>query len=110
MYFNPIANCQGRSKREPVRRSNREPVARNEGVFRGRRGAGAWRRRSSSPEARVEGQSGAFAAALFEAVGVGVHLQDVDMMGDAIEQGAGEPLGSEDLGPLVERQIAGNQG
>jgi len=53
--------------------------------------------------------SDAFAAALLEAVGVGVHLQDVDVVGDAIEQCAGEPFGAEDLGPLVEWQVAGDQ-
>ena len=53
--------------------------------------------------------SGSFAAALLEAVGVGVHLQDVDVVGDAVEQCAGEPLGAEDLGPLVEGQVAGDQ-
>jgi hypothetical protein len=33
--------CQGRSKREPLGRSKREPVEGLDGVFRGRRGAGA---------------------------------------------------------------------
>jgi hypothetical protein len=32
-----------------------------------------------------------FAAALLEPVTVAVHLQDVDVMGDAVEQSAGEP-------------------
>ena len=31
------------------------------------------------------------------------------MVGDAVEQGAGEPLGAEDLGPFVEGQVAGDQ-
>ena len=52
------------------------------------------------------GLSGAFAAALLEEVGVGVHLQDVDVVSDAVEEGAGEPLGAEYLGPLIEGQIA----
>ena len=51
------------------------------------------------------GVSGPFAAALLEAVAVGVHLQDVNVVGDAVEQRAGEPFGAEDLSPLVERQI-----
>jgi hypothetical protein len=42
---------------------------------------------------------------LLEAVGVGVHLQDVNVVGDAVQQCAGEPLGAEDLGPLVEGQV-----
>jgi len=54
-------------------------------------------------------RSGLLSAALFEAVAVGVHLQDVDVVGDAVEQGAGEPLGAEDLGPFVERQVAGDE-
>jgi hypothetical protein len=38
-----------------------------------------------------------------------VHLQDMDMMGEAIEQRAREPLRSEDRGPFVEWQVAGHQ-
>jgi hypothetical protein len=48
--------------------------------------------------------SGSFAAALLEAVGVGVHLQDVDVVGDAVQQSTGESLGAEDLGPFIEGQ------
>jgi hypothetical protein len=36
----------------------------------------------------------AFTAALLEAVTVAVHLQDVKVMGEPIEQGAGEPRDS----------------
>ena len=32
------------------------------------------------------------------------------MMGQAVEQGAGQPLGSKHAGPFVERQIAGHEG
>ena len=53
--------------------------------------------------------AGPFAAALFEAVAVAVHLQDVDMMGEPVEQSAGQAFGAEDLGPLLKRQIAGDQ-
>jgi hypothetical protein len=49
-------------------------------------------------------------AVVFETVAVAVHLEDVDVVGEPIQQGAGEPFGGEDLGPLVEGQIAGNQG
>jgi hypothetical protein len=38
-----------------------------------------------------------------------VHLQDMDMMGEAIEQRAREPLRSEDRGPFIEWQVAGHQ-
>jgi len=63
--------------------------------------------RDPSPPRRVlAGHSGSFAAALYEAVGVGVHFQNVDVVGDAVQQRAGEPLRAEDLGPLVEGQVA----
>src|SRR3954469_356233 len=48
--------------------------------------------------------------ALFEAIAVAVHFQDVDVVGQSIEQRAGQPLGDEHAGPLVERQIAGDDG
>ena len=44
-----------------------------------------------------------------EAITVAVHLQDVDLVGEPVQQGAGEPLGAEDLGPFVEGQVAGDQ-
>ena len=52
---------------------------------------------------------GLFAAALLQPVRVGVHLQDVDVMGKPVQQGAGEPFGAEDIGPFVEGQVAGDQ-
>src|SRR5438132_13607391 len=48
--------------------------------------------------------------ALFEAIAVAVHFEDVDVVGQPIEQRAGQPLGPEHAGPLVERQIAGDEG
>jgi hypothetical protein len=42
---------------------------------------------------------------LSEAVTVAIHLEDVDVLGKPVEQSTGEPLGAEDLGPLVEWQI-----
>ncbi len=36
---------------------------------------------------------------------VAVHLEDMDVMGEAVEQSAGQPLGSEDLGPFLKRQV-----
>ena len=30
------------------------------------------------------------------------------MVGEPVQQGAGEPLGAEDRGPFVERQVAGH--
>ena len=46
---------------------------------------------------------------LLQTVALAVHLQDVDMMGEAIEEGAGQPLGAEDLRPLVEGQVLGTE-
>ena len=54
--------------------------------------------------------AGLSGAALGETIAVAVHLEDVDVVGDAIEQRAGQTLGSQGFGPFVERQIAGDQG
>ena len=43
--------------------------------------------------------------AVLEAVAVPVHLQDIDMVSETIEESSGEPLGSKHLGPLVEGQV-----
>ena len=40
---------------------------------------------------------------LLEPVGVAVHLQDVDVVGQAVEQCTGQSLGGEDAGPFLER-------
>ena len=48
------------------------------------------------------GRRGQFAAAVFEAEAVPVHLQDMDMMSKPVQQCAGEPFGAEDFGPLLE--------
>lgn len=48
--------------------------------------------------------------ALLEAEALAVHLEDVNVMGEAVEQRAGQALGAEDAGPLVEGQIAGDDG
>jgi hypothetical protein len=44
----------------------------------------------------------AFMLALLEAIAVAVHLQDVNVVREPVEQGSGEPLGAKDLGPLLE--------
>ena len=41
--------------------------------------------------------------AVAEAVTVAVHLQDVDVVGELVQERAGEALRAEDLGPLIER-------
>ena len=48
--------------------------------------------------------------ALFEPVAVAVHLEDVDVVGEPVEQGTGKALGGEDAGPLVERQVRCDDG
>lgn len=48
------------------------------------------------------------ASALLESVAVAVHLENVGMMGKAIEQSAGESFRAEDLGPLLEGQVRGH--
>jgi len=45
-----------------------------------------------------------------EAVAVAVHLEDVDVVGELVENGAGQAFGTEHAGPLVERQVAGDDG
>jgi hypothetical protein len=46
--------------------------------------------------------------ALPETIAVTVHLEDVDVMGEAVEERTGQAFGAEHAGPLVERQIAGD--
>src|SRR5271169_4868014 len=55
------------------------------------------------------GTAGA-ALALIEPVAFAVHLQDMDVMGEPVEQRTGEPLGTEHAGPFVERQVRGDDG
>ena len=47
--------------------------------------------------------------AVFEAIAVAVELEDMHVMGQPVEQCAGEAFGPEDLGPFVEGQIRGHQ-
>ena len=46
---------------------------------------------------------------MLETVAVAVHLQDVNVVGEPVKQSAGEPLGAEHVGPLVEGQVGGDQ-
>ena len=48
--------------------------------------------------------------AVLEPVALAVNLQDVDVVGEAIQQGSGEPFRTEDLGPLAEGEISGYHG
>ena len=46
---------------------------------------------------------------LREAIAFAVHLEDVDVVGQPVEERAGKPLGAESLGPFIEGQITGDQ-
>src|ERR1700746_1361456 len=48
--------------------------------------------------------------ALFEPIAVAVQFEDVDVVGQSVEQRTGQPLGPEHAGPLVEWQIASGDG
>src|SRR3546814_11540694 len=48
--------------------------------------------------------------ALLEAEALAIHLKDVDVMCEAVEERAGEAFGSDDLGPLIEGQVCGDEG
>ncbi len=45
-----------------------------------------------------------------EAVGLAVHFQDMDVVGQAVEGRAGEAFLAECGGPFVERQVRGDDG
>jgi len=47
--------------------------------------------------------------ALLKPIAVAVHLQDMNVVGQPVEQGAGQPLGGEHAGPLVERQVGDDE-
>jgi hypothetical protein len=47
---------------------------------------------------------------VLEAEAVAVHLKDVDMMCEPVQQCAGASFGAEDLGPLFKGLIAGHAG
>ena len=50
------------------------------------------------------------ALALIEPVAVAIHLQDMDVMSEPVEQRACEPLGTKHAGPFVEWQVRGDDG
>ena len=45
-----------------------------------------------------------------EAVAVAVHLQDMDVVGEPVQQRAGEAFRAKYFGPLIEGQVGGDQG
>lgn len=46
---------------------------------------------------------------LFEAEAFAIHLEDMAMVGESIQQGCGHAFALEDLIPVAEGQVAGNQ-
>ena len=80
-------------------------------------GAGWDQVRSRGPQFRSESGvdriirylGGGALPAVLETVAVAVHLQDVNVVGEPVKQSAGEPLGAEHVGPLVEGQVGGDQ-
>ena len=47
--------------------------------------------------------------AVAEAVAVAVHLQDMDVVGEPVQQRASEAFRPEHLDPLIEREVGGDQ-
>jgi hypothetical protein len=52
----------------------------------------------------------AAAGRLLEAVAVAIHGQDADVVGQTIQQCAGQALGPQNLRPVLERQVGGDDG
>ena len=57
----------------------------------------------------LRGLAGVAGPTLREPVAVANHIEDVDVVGQAVKQSAGQPLCSEGLGSFVERQVAGDE-
>ena len=47
---------------------------------------------------------------MLEPVAFAVHLQDVDVVSEAVQESAGEPFRAEDVGPLIEGQVGSDHG
>ena len=45
---------------------------------------------------------------LLQPVAVAVHRQDADVVGEPVEQRTGQPLAAQHLGPVLERQVGGD--
>ena len=73
-------------------------------------GTGGSRRGRGLSAGQLHGRRcGGVLPAALEAVALAVHLQDVHVVGEAVQQRPGAPFLSEDLGPLVEGQVGGEQ-
>src|SRR5258708_34328296 len=101
--FNQV--CQRRSKDASARRS--KDTSR---MMAGKRPAGRLPASRSFVgwDVRDAGRSGRTLAALalLEPIAVAVPFEDVDVVREPVEQRAGEPLGCEHAGPLIERPCA----
>ena len=94
-----LATCQRRRKNRPLGRRKNQPLV----------GIDAQARRSPGMGFSFSG-FGCFdpaRLALSEAVGGGVHLEDVNVMGQPVEERAGQALVAEGGGPLVEGRPKG---
>lgn len=59
---------------------------------------------------RSGGFGGFSRLALCQAIAFAVHLEDVDVMGQPVEKGAGQAFRAEGFRPFVEWQVAGDHG
>ena len=82
--------CQGRSKTRPRWRRKTRPSGSGSKFL-----TAAWRGETSGSRS---GRVLAGFLAVFEAIAVAVQLEDVDVMGQPVEQRASQPFGAEDLG------------
>ena len=47
---------------------------------------------------------------MLESVAFAVHLQDVHVVSETVQECAGEPFRAEDIGPLIEGQVGSHNG
>ena len=73
----------------------------------GRSPTGCFRLRTArrSACATVSLRGGSPRAAVVEAEALAVHFQDMDMMGETVEQRPGQALRAERLGPFIEGKV-----
>lgn len=113
----PWPVCQRRSKNRPLGRSKSRPFG--GGARDGRRlqearrkdlgavvfaGVGGWRGLGRWELAALAGLG------LAQTIALAVHFENMDAMGQAVEQSAGHALIAENAGPFLERQVRCNDG
>ena len=109
-FYSGVDTCQRRRKKGPPRRRKKGPLGGCELVPVVHGGACGPTGSSVGWLVGSVGSRGLTPAALVEPIAVAVHLKDVDVVGEAVEECTGEPLRTEHLGPFVEGQIGGDQG